>query len=274
MESPKRSKIVPSFILALCAMAFMVLMAGGASAMGLNDSLIGGLSLAMALIILGFGTFIGILLWGLKVPKLKGAGMGMTVVCLPLIFIIIIAMALTPAAVVPPVDHPAVFDDLAVTPTHGNYTQATGTITVVIVVNSTAKSMNNSATHLTVNVSVQRVDAGETTNVKTITASYAPASVVDPITTDSHSVAKPAADGSPNVNWTLGGTTVSISTRTLTAQMGLTPYATGYITVDITWNGAAFGSSGIAANDVINCGVLTVGGHSYNIQALVSAVWT
>jgi hypothetical protein len=239
------------------------------------DNLGNGITPLSILLLVALITFIGIMLWGFKVPKLKGLGVAMTSIGVTVLLVMVVLLAAVPAQVTPPTTHDATFDILAVTPTHGNYTQATKTITIIVDVNTTTPSLNNSATHLFVNFTVQRTDAGETTDIKTITASYAPASITDTITTDVFSVAKPAADGTPEVNWTMTTNAgVATSTRTLSAQEGLTPYETGNVAVNIVWNAAAFGASQIAANDVVNCGVLTVGGVAYQLQVLVHAVWT
>jgi len=243
--------------------------------MELGDPLVGGVTLQMALIILGFLTFLGVIIWAMKIPKLKGLGMGMTLLPLALVFILIISMAVAPATiVVPPGQEPMTSDVLSVAVTHANYTQSTKLITAVVAVNSTAPSLNNSATHVLVNFTIQRTDAGQSTDVKQLTCSFSPSSMTSPSTGISYSTARPNSDGRPNVNWTITTTTVTTASRTLSVQAGMTPYQTINVAVNIEYNANAFGISSVAANDVIGIGTLNIGGEIYTLQAVVNAVWT
>jgi hypothetical protein len=243
--------------------------------MELGDPLIGGITLQMALILLGFLTFIGVVIWAMKIPNLKNLGMGMTLVPLALVFILIISMAVTPAiTVVPDEDQPMTSDVLSVAVIHGNFTQSDKLITAVVVTNSTTPSMNNSATHILVNFTVQRTDSGPAYDVKQLTCSYSPSTLTSPSTGISYSVARPAADGRPNVNWTITQTAVTTASRTLTTQAGMTPFETINVAVNIDYNYNAFGISSVAANDVISLGTVNIGGEIYTLQVVVNAVWT
>ena len=242
--------------------------------MELGDPLIGGITLQMALIILGFLTFLGVIIWAMKIPKLKGLGMGMTLLPLALVFILIVSMAATSATIVVPGDQqPLTSDVLSVAATYGNYSQSSHTITVVLSVNTTDHTANGTANQLYLNYTVQRTDAGQSTDVKTLTMSYSPSTLVDPVTGLSYSSAEPNTDGRPQVNWTLGGTTIATASRTLSAQMGMTPFQTVWIGLNVEWNGAAVSTSNVAINDVVSLGSVNIGGEIYQIQGLIAHVW-
>lgn len=256
--------------------ALGVLATGSAKAIGWNDPIVAGASVGIVIIAVAVLAFLA---FGMAqiFPGAKKGGRVFGLLLAGVVAVMILAVAVTPATVVTPGDNPATFQVLAVAATHGNYTQATKTISVVLDVNTSAPSLNNSATHILLNFTVQRTDQGvNLLDARTITGSYAPVSMTDAVTGLSFSVARPNTDGRPNVNWTLvdGAGAVATASRTLTAQMGLVPYETGNIAVNIVWNPSAIGISQVQANDIVNLGTVVIGGETFIIQGLIHAVWT
>jgi len=115
---------------------------------------------------------------------------------------------------------------------------------------------------------VQRSDSGQTTDIKTVSASVSQSTLTDPVTGDTYKVITPTAYGEPNCDWVMTPGDVS-ATDTLSAQIGLTPYETGSFNVTIAWNDAAFTTSNIAENDVIYVGSITVAGEVYSMYVLI-----
>ncbi len=244
-------------------------------AIGLNSNVIGGLTVMYTLVIFAVVLIFGLILYASRAAKLKDWGLGMSIVSALVLFVMVIAIAIQPAAVSPG-EEPgqANFDVLSVANVGGaTYSQSAKTFTVSATVNTTSHAI--SPTTLQANFSVQRNDAGASTDVKTVSASMSQSSRTDPTTGLTYKCIASNSFGVPNVDWNMviGSDSVS-ATDTLTAQMGLTPYQTGAFNVTVTWNGQAFTTSDVLASDVIYAATLIIGSETYTIQVVVSTVNT
>ncbi len=242
-------------------------------AIGFDTAVMGSLTVGMFIIIVAIFLIVGAILWASRVTKVRNLGLGMTVFSLVLLSVLAIAMVVRPAEVtVPSEDQPGVFDVLSVANVTGaTFIQSSKTFTVAMTTNTTAGTITPTA--LLATFSVQRVDAGDTTNIKTVTAAVSQNTLTDPVTGDTYNAILPTSYGDPDVDWTLTPGTVT-ATNTLTAQVGLTPYQVGTFAVNIHWNAAAFVTDNISVNDVIYVGSVTIGGEVYTIQVLIDAINT
>jgi hypothetical protein len=244
-------------------------------AMGLNDPVVGGLTVYMLLLISGIILIAGVLLWAMGASKLKDAGKGMTVMGVLFLVVMVVAMAVSPASLAPGEEAgAATFEVLSVSNVGGaTFSQSSNTFTVSATVNTTANTI--SPTQLLADIAVQRTDAGETTDVKTVSASASQAKRTDPTSGLTYPCIASNAYGLPNLDWTMtvGSTSVS-ATDSLTAQMGLTPFQTGTFNVTFNWNGNAFTTSEVQVSDVIYAATLTIGSEVYTIQVVIGTINT
>lgn len=242
-------------------------------AIGLNDPVLLGIPLYALLMVFGFLLVIGLVLWAMRVKGMRDLGRGMSILSVIVLIVLVIAMAVQPAQV-GPIPGEAEFEVLSVSAVGGaNYSIGSKTFTVAATVNKTSHVI--APTTLTANFSVQRGDAGQTTDVKTVTASVAQTTRTDPTTGLSYKAIASNAYGIPNLDWVMvvGGASTS-ATDTLTAQMGLTPFQTGVFNMTINWNGYAFTTSDVAVNDVIYAGTLTIGSETFTVQVVIKTVNT
>jgi hypothetical protein len=246
-----------------------------AMSMGLEDPLIGSITVGIALIVLGICILVGAILWASRAGELRDVGKVLVSIPLALMLVLVLVMAIEPAEVTPPTTHDATFEVLSVGGTVScNYTSSTHVITVYQRVNSTANTIT-SPKSMSVNFTVQRTDSGETTDIKTVTASIAPASLTDPVTGLSYSSILPNGFGQPSCNWTMTvGSSANVAQFSLSAQMGLTPYQTGSFNMTIWWNPSAMTTSNVALNTIIPAGSMVVSGETYTIQVLLTGVDT
>jgi hypothetical protein len=242
-------------------------------AIGLDTAIMGSFTVLFLLIVLCIFLFVGTMLWASRAPKVKGYGLATMVASLVVLFITIVAMLATPAAVIVPADEvPGTFSVLSVTEvTDASYASASKTFTVAMTVNTTSGEISPDSFSAVFNV--QRLDAGATTDIKTVTASVTQSRLTDPVSGDTFNVILPDSYGAPDCDWLMTPGNVS-ATNTLSSQLGLTPYETGSFNVTITWNEAAFTTSNIAENDVIYVGSINIGGTVYSIQVLIDTVNT
>lgn len=244
-------------------------------AIGLDDPIIGGVTAYMLLLVFGIILIAGVLLWAMGASKLKDAGKGMTVIGILVLVVMVVAMAVSPATVAPGDSAgTATFEVLSVTNVAGaTFSQSSNTFTVSATVNTTAGTI--SPTQLLADISVQRTDAGETTDVKTVSASASQAKRTDPTTGLTYPCIASNAFGLPNLDWTMTVNSVAVSaTDSLTAQMGLTPFQTGVFNVTFNWNGNAFTTSDVQLSDVIYAATLTIGPEVYTIQVVIGTINT
>jgi hypothetical protein len=232
--------------------------------------------MAILMIIVGVVLLISAILWASKVAAVRDFGKIGTVLSLAVLLVLVIVLAASPAEVAPP-PQVATFEVLSVGGTNTgsiagcNYSAATHTFTVKMRVNTTANTIG-SPQYWQVNWTVQRTDAGSATDIKTVSAAMTQRQTTDPVTGLTYNSIKPAADGRPSLNWTLPGSVTA--GYSLSAQMGLTPYAVGAFAMNITWNPSAFTTSNVAANDVIPAGSIVIGPETYTVQVLISSVDT
>lgn len=244
---------------------------------GLNDPVIGSLTMGLLMVIVGFILLISAILWISKVAAVRDFGKIGTVLSLAVLLVLVIVLAAQPAEVAPPSDIAATFEVLSVGGTNTgaiagcNYTAATHTFTVAMRVNTTSDAIG-SPKYWQANWTVQRTDAGQTTDVKTVSASFSQQQVTDPVTGLTYNTVKPASDGRPSANWSLPGAITA--TYVLSSQMGLTPYQTGAFALNITWNPSAFSTSNVVLNSVIPAGTIVVAGETYIVQVLVTGADT
>jgi hypothetical protein len=242
---------------------------------GLDDPVIGGLTLGLLMIIVGFVLLISAILWISKVSAVREFGKFGTVISLAVLLVLVIVLAASPAEVAPPSDDTATFEVLSVGGTNTgaiagcNYTAATHVFTVAMRVNTTGNTIG-SPLYWQANWTIQRTDAGETTDVKTVSASYSQTQITDPVTGLTYNSVKPANDGRPSCNWSLPSSVTA--TYVLSSQMGLTPYSVGAFAINITWNPSAFSTSNVAVNDVVPAGTMVIGPETYSIQVLIVGV--
>lgn len=244
-------------------------------AIGLDSNVIGGLTVWMVFVAFAVILIAGLILYASRAAKLKDWGAGLSILSAIVLFVMVIAVAVQPAAISPEEEAgQAKFSVLSVADVGGaTYSQSARTFTVSATVNTTSHAI--SPTTLQANFSVQRNDAGASTDVKTVSASMSQSSRTDPTTGLTYKCIASNSFGVPNVDWNMviGSDSVS-ATDTLTAQMGLTPYETGTFNVTVTWNGQAFTTSDVLASDVIYAATLTIGTVTYTIQVVVSTVNT
>jgi hypothetical protein len=244
-------------------------------ALGLNSNVIGGLTVYMVLLIFGMMLVAGLILYASRAAKLKDWGLGLSIISGLVLFVMVIAVAIQPAAISPGEEAgQAKFEVLSVANVGGaTYSQASHTFTVSATVNKTSHAITPATFYA--NFSVQRNDAGASTDVKTVSATMSQTSRTDPTTGLTYKCIASNSFGIPNVDWNMviGSDSVS-ATDTLTAQMGLTPYQTGAFNVTVHWNGQAFTTSDVLASDVIYAATLTIGSETYTIQVVVSTVNT
>lgn len=273
----KKSVSKVLIMLGLAIIALSAFPAMTASAMGLDSPLVGGVTMMYAMIIAAFLLVVGVILWSIKAPGVSKAGMVMTVICLPILLVLVIVLAASPAQVAPPSEVTPVFKVLSVggTTTTGsaasNYTASSHTFTVSMRVNTTADTITGPK-YWAANFTVQRTDAGSAIDVAMMSASMTQQQTTDAVTGLTYNTIKPAADGRPSLNWTLTGSITA--TYTLSSQTGLTPFATGWFALNVTWNPTAFSTSNVVVNSIIPAGTIVVGPETYNIQVLVAGVNT
>lgn len=244
---------------------------------GLNDPVIGSLTMGILMVIVGFVLLISAILWASKVAAVKDFGKIGTVLSLAVLLVLVIVLAAQPAEVAPPSDTAATFEVLSVAGTTAtgsaasNYTAATHTFTISMRANTTADTIVGPK-YWSANWSVQRTDSGETTDVRTVSASMTQQQVTDPVTGLTYNTVKPASDGRPSANWTLPSAVTA--TFVLSSQMGLTPYQVGAFSLNVTWNPTAFSTSNVVLNSVIPAGSVVVAGETYTVQVLITGVNT
>ncbi len=261
-------------------MAFMMMavfaglfLAGQAAAAGLDSNLVAGLTIWQGLIGCAIVAIIGVVI----LVTSNGKSMAGWMVFLVPVVVAFLVVAWSLSA---PIDQnqttpgTATYDVTDVAATHANYTAASKLITAVVVINKTAPSMNETASHVYVNFTIVRTDAGSAFDVRSVGFSYSPSSITSASTGISYSVVKPNSDGRPNCNWTIiAGSSLTTSSRTLSGSAGMTPYQTINVGCNIEYNPNALGVSQTAVNDVLNLGTFNIAGISYSLQAVVSAVW-
>lgn len=272
-----RCKIVePSFpkYLTKGSGVLLAVLAPFTMAMGLDTPIAGALTMSILMIIVGVILVVGAVLWLSRLAAVRQIGMVLTVLALAVLLVLVIVLVIQPAEVAPAPES-GTFKVLSVAGlgsglSKANYTTSTKVFSTAEKVNTTAKSILGPK-YFTANFTVQRTDAGATTDIKTISASVAQAQVTDPISGLTYYVIKPNTYGQPSCNWTMGGVS---ATYTLSAQLGLTPYATGVFVVNWTWNPSAFTTSNVLANDIVQCATITIGSETYTVQALIYLVLT
>lgn len=244
---------------------------------GLNDPVVGSLTMGLLMVIVGFILLISAILWISKVAAVRDFGKIGTVLSLAVLLVLVIVLAAQPAEVAPPSEIAATFEVLSVGGTNVlgisgcNYTASTRTFTVAMGVNTTSGAIVSPAFWVA-NWTVQRTDAGQTTDVKTVTASMSQRQVTDPVSGLTYNTVLPASDGRPTATWTLPNSVTA--TFVLSSQIGLTPYQTGAFALNISWNPSAFTTSNVALNDVIPAGTVVVAGETYTLQVLIVGVDT
>jgi hypothetical protein len=255
----------------------MGLIAPVAMAVGLNEPVVGGVTMLMLLVLFGFILLICAILWAAKAPGVANAGKIGTVLSLAVLLVLVVVLAASPAQVTPPSETAPTFKVLSVGGTTAtgsaasNYTAATHTFTVSMRANTTADTIV-SPKYWSANFSVQRTDAGQSTDVAMMSASYTQQQVTDPVTGLTYNTIKPAADGRPSLNWTMTGAIQA--TFTLSSQTGLTPFQTGWFSLNVTWNPTAYSTSNIVVNSIVPAGTIVVGPETYTIQVLIAGVDT
>jgi hypothetical protein len=252
----------------------MAAIAPTAMAWGLDQSIVGSLTMGLLMIIVGVVLVVGAILWISRMAAVREIGKVMTVLALAVLVVLVVVLAIQPAQVAPAPDN-GTFAVLSVGGlgtglSKANYTTSTKVFTADLYVNTTAKSVMGPK-YFTANFTVQRTDAGATTDIKTVSAAVTQAQVTDPVSGLTYYVVKPNTYGQPSLNWTMGSVTATYS---MSAQLGLTPYATGVFTVNWTWNPSAFTTSNVAVNDVIAACSITVGPSTYTVQVLVGHIHT
>lgn len=237
---------------------------------GLNDPVIGGLSWLMLVVVLVIVLAVGVAF--IMSKGLKEAGKALSLSAIIILFVVVIAMAVAPAAQVSPGTGNGQFSVITVSDVGGaNYSLGSKMFTVAATVNKTAHTIGPSS--LYANFTVQRTDAGQSTDIKTVTASFSQTTRTDPTTGLSYKAIASNSFGVPNLDWQMavGGSSVA-ATDTLTAQMGLTPYENGVFNATIHWSGYAFSTSDVTVNDVLYAGTLTIGSDTYSFQVVVKTV--
>lgn len=264
--------IVAAFVMVF-AFAVDLLAAGTSQALSLDDKIVGGVTVTYVLGAFAVILIVGAILWGTRTKGLKEAGMAMTILSIIVLAILGLAAVITPASVAPgqPSEN-ANFEIISVGNIGGaTYSQASKTLTVSATVNKTTHVM--SPTHIHANFTVERTDAGPSTDVRTVSAVVSESSRTDPSSGLTYKCIASNSFGVPNVDWTMysGGSSVS-ATDTLSAQMGLTPYQTGAFNVTVNFNGNAFSTSDVQASDVIYAATFTIGTEVYTLQVVMATV--
>lgn len=278
MDIPKRRELGKRMtVIAVFALVFVfaaTLFAAGTNlALGLSDPVMGGLTVMWVVAIFVVVLLVGAILWGTRTKGLKEVGMGATILSIIVLGILGLAAVITPAAISPgqPSEN-ANFEIISVGDIGGaTYSQASKTLTVSATVNLTTHVM--SPTHIHANFTVERTDAGPSTDVRTVAATVSQSSRTDPSSGLTYKCIASNSFGVPNVDWTMyqGGSSVS-ATDTLSAQMGLTPYQTGSFNVTVNFNANAFSTSDVQASDVIYAATFTIGAEVYTLQVVMATV--
>jgi len=224
----------------------------------------------MLLVVLGMLLLVGAILWASRMGKVKEYGRVLTVFSLVVLIVLTIAMAIKPAEVtVPPSEQPGQFSVISVVVDPDNASYVTSTKTFTVAMNASPGTVDPAL--FSAKFNVQRTDSGQTTDIKTVTASASQSKLTDPVSGDSHYVILPTNYGEPTCAWAMMPGTTS-ATNTLSAQVGLIPYETGSFTVTWSWNSAAFKTDNIAVNDIIYAGSINIGGSVYTVNVLITGI--
>lgn len=263
--------IFASFVMvAVFAMAFCI---GATAATGLDGELVAGITGMQVLVVCVIVIVIGVV--ALAMTDAESMAGWLTIIIPAIVAFIVIASSLSAPptggqASVNPTWH---VTNLAVT--HGNASSDYSLTTAIVRINKTTPTMGAPSQHITLNFTVLRNDAAPTTDIQSLTFSYAPTSVTSATTGSTYSYARTNSDGRPDVNWTVTSSSgVTVSTRTLSGTTGMTSFESIHVAINIDYNYNAFGVSQRAANDVIPLGTVTIGTETFGIQAIAPNVST